>query len=536
MTQPGPMAFTAPHRLATRAGQQVLQEGGTAIEAMVAAAAAISVVYPHMNAIGGDGFWLIHQPGQEPVAIDACGQAGQRASIDWYAEQGLNQIPERGGAAALTGAATIKGWQLALSLYPTHLPLARLLEPAIAYARHGFEVSESLVAAMEKLSVVDNSNTSFRSLYYQQGQPYPAGSLFTNPDLAQTFEQLARAGLDDFYTGDLGQHIAQALVQAGSPLTFDDLQQTQAEQVQPVSLTLSDSQVYNLPPSTQGPASLMILALVDRLRTTELLQADTELQWTHAIVEATKRAFQWRNACITDRTRLPAAYDRMLTSDTLQNEAGAITTQATTWPAQAQLGDTVWMGACDQYGTMVSFIQSVFFEFGCGVAIPDGGFVWNNRGSSFSLDKNDLNSLQPGAKPFHTLNPAYAMFNDGRRLAYGTMGGEGQPQTQAAVFSRYAWRNQPLTDAVAAPRWLLGRTWGEATNNLKLEADLAAEIGDDLAHQGHDLETVPAQSELMGHAGAVLLTPDAATAATATAAVDPRSDGAAWTQNNQETP
>ena len=152
----------------------------------------------------------------------------------------------------------------------------------------------------------------------------------------------------------------------------------------------------------------------------------------------------------------------------------------------------------------------------------EGGFVWNNRGLSFSLNTKDTNALAPNKRPAHTLNPAMAKFDDGRRLAYGTMGGEGQPQTQAAVFAGYAWRNKSINQAVSDPRWLLGRTWGDTSTNLKIEHSLAAQIDNELNKRGHDWVSVEDNNEMMGHAGAILDTPT-----TLEAATDPRSDGRA---------
>ena len=196
--------------------------------------------------------------------------------------------------------------------------------------------------------------------------------------------------------------------------------------------------------------------------------------------------------------------------------------QALAWPQDPWQGDTIWMGCIDSEGRTASFIQSVFWEFGSGVVCPSTGVMWQNRGISFSLKEDALHRLEPGRKPFHTLNPAMARFKDGRSMVYGTMGGEGQPQTQAAVFSRYALFNQPLQTAVTAPRWLLGRTWGEQSTTLKLESRFDAQLVAQLRDAGHVLEVLPeAFSDTMGHAGAVVRHPNGMMEG----AADPRSDG-----------
>ena len=162
--------------------------------------------------------------------------------------------------------------------------------------------------------------------------------------------------------------------------------------------------------------------------------------------------------------------------------------------------------------------------------LPTSGITWNIRGKSFTLDANHHNVLAAGKKPFHTLNPAYAEFNDGRRMVYGSMGGEGQPQTQACLFSRYIYQDMSLTDAVASPRWLLGRTWGDSTNNLRLENQLYQQHGATLQALGHDITTVADNNELMGHAGAIMLGQDGKVIATS----DPRSDGQSLLGENND--
>ncbi|MDO9217801.1 MAG: gamma-glutamyltransferase, partial [Lacisediminimonas sp.] len=183
--------------------------------------------------------------------------------------------------------------------------------------------------------------------------------------------------------------------------------------------------------------------------------------------------------------------------------------------------DTIWMGAIDQDGMAVSFIQSIYHEFGSGVVLPRTGINWQNRGASFSLDEKALLALVPGKKPFHTLNPAAARLKDGRVMVYGTMGGDGQPQTQAAVFTRHVVFGQPLQTAVSAPRWLLGRTWGQSTDSLKLEQRFPSEVVDELRLRGHDVEMLGEYDETVGHAGALVRHPDGLLEG----AADPRSDG-----------
>ncbi|MDW6005392.1 gamma-glutamyltransferase family protein [Vibrio mangrovi] len=513
-------AFTAPHFRAAEVGQKILDEGGTASEAMVAAAAMVSVQYPHMNSIGGDSFWLICHPGKTPVAIDACGAAALNADPEHYRVQG-NELPASGGGAAITMGGTISGWHKALELNHREHSLQQLLQPAISAARDGIEVTQSLVNASEKTVSMLAAIPSFAQQYLPDGKVLEVGQTLCNPALAATFERLASAGLDDFYRGEIAQQAAADLAALGSPLTLEDFHRHQARVMEPLSVETSKGTLYNFGAPTQGVASLLILAIYDQLAA----QADGEIDHIHLLVEATKQAFIIRDELVTDEEELSAPLQYLLTEETAVSCAEQISlTGAQPWPHIAKPGDTVWMGATDQYGTMVSFIQSVYWEFGSGAVLPNLGFVWNNRAKSFSLDATHHNVLKPGKKPFHTLNPAYAELSDGQRMVYGTMGGEGQPQTQACLFSRYVYQGYALDEAIATPRWLLGRTWGDDTHQLRLEHSLYQLHQDALRARGHDITQVKDNNELMGHAGAVVLNEQGQ----ATCATDPRSDGQAF--------
>lgn len=510
-------SFTAPHYKAAQAGQAILDAGGTASEAMVAAAAMVSVQYPHMNSIGGDGFWLICKAGEKPVAIDACGAAALNIDIESYRQQ-ADELPESGGNAALTMAGTIAGWQQALTLNAGNHTLSSLLKPAIDAAEQGIDITQSLVDASEKTFSRLSHLSAFAERFLNQGEVLKVGEKLTNQPLADTFKHLAKVGLDDFYRGELAQQMADELIEAGSPLTLDDFHQYQATVSTPLTVDISKGSLYNLDAPTQGLASLLILAIYDRL----VDQVTSEVEHIHLLVEASKQAFIIRDQQITDPDCLQKPLQDWLSEDVIAQCAANISfKKALPWPHLAKPGDTVWMGATDQYGTMVSFIQSIYWEFGSGVVLPTSGITWNIRGKSFTLDANHHNVLAAGKKPFHTLNPAYAEFNDGRRMVYGSMGGEGQPQTQACLFSRYIYQDMNLSDAVASPRWLLGRTWGDSTNNLRLENTLYQQHGATLQALGHDITTVADNNELMGHAGAIMLGQDGKVVATS----DPRSDG-----------
>lgn len=516
----------APHALAAQAALSVLsRDGGNAIEAMIAAAAAIAVVYPHMNGIGGDGFWVISEPGQPVRAIEACGVAGSAVTRDFYLDRGLGQIPVRGPLAANTVAGTVSGWERALALsadWGGRLPLARLLEDAIHYAENGTPVTPSQAAATAAKLDELHGQPRFTDTFLVDGSVPAAGSLFTQKRLGRTLRQLARGGLDGFYRGELADMIAADLAHVGAPLTARDLAAYRAAMTAPMQLHHSQAMLYNCAPPTQGVVSLIILALLDRLDLGRY--REDSLEYVHLTVEATKQAFIIRDRFVCDPLHMAVAPQDLLSDAFLAPYVEKISLErALHWGRGRGPADTVWMGVIDGAGRAVSFIQSIYHEFGSGVVLPESGINWQNRGCSFSLDPGHLNTLLPGKKPFHTLNPALARFHDGRTMVYGTMGGDGQPQTQAAVFTRYAVFGQGLQQAVTAPRWLLGRTWGQASESLKLESRFAPEIVDGLRALGHEVDVIADFDEMVGHAGAIVRSPQGVYEG----AADPRSNGLA---------
>lgn len=513
-------AFTSPSREATWVGTRLLEDGAHAVEAMVGAAAAIAVSYPHMNSLAGDGFWLLLPAAGDPVGILAGGASGRRVTrAAWQHER-----PERGVGAMLTLPGAVAGWQAALAevgAAAERRPLRELLHGAIELAARSGTVSTSLADNLARHGSTLADLPGFRELFLANGLPR-AGDPFLNPSLASLLERLAAAGLDDFYRGDIGSEIARGLAALDSLLDGEDLAACTATTVAPLSLALSADTVFNLPAPTQGAASLMILGLFQRLRGGCTSEADA----VHALVEATKHAFALRDQHIGDPAATTLDPARVFSPEALDAVAAGIDpVRAAPWPRGGGPADTVWLGAVDRAGNMVSYIQSLYWEFGSGVVLPGTGMPWTNRGLCFDDAVDGPNAIGPRRVPRHTLNPAAARFADGRSMVYGTMGGEGQPQTQAATWWRYAVRGMSPADSIAAPRWLLGRTWGEESTNLKLERSLASAIGDDLAARGHDVETVDDRSEMMGHAGMVVRHADGR----ADAACDPRSDGAATT-------
>ncbi len=516
-------AVAAPHAFAAEAGRDVFAQGGDAIEAMVAMAATISVVYPHNVSIGGDGFWLIREPGGRVRAIEACGYAGQGASIAAYRALDLDAVPIRGPKAALTVPGALGGWTLALELSRARggrLPLSLLLEDAVRRARDGYPVSAS-EARFDVTSDPDLvAAPGFAKAFMVDGKPAEAGTPRRAPRLADALEQLARVGLADFYRGDVGREIAADLERIGAPITRDDLARYRAQWREPLSLRLKRATLFNTPAPTQGLASLMLLGLFERLAPAQ----PEGFAHAHALIEAAKRAMAIRDQACVDFAHVTHDFAALLSAAALDREAALVDMRrAAPWPLPPDRGGTAWMGAIDAAGLAVSFIQSVFWDFGSGCVLPGAGVLMQNRGAAFSLDPKSRNPLIPGRRPYHTLNPALAAFDDGRVLAYGSKCADGQPQFQAQVFTRIA-AGATLDAAIAAPRHLFGRDWGAAWASVKLEDGYDDSVASALAAAGHVIERrSAAERDSFGHAGALMRSPRGEIAA----AHDPRSDGGA---------
>lgn len=514
---------TAPHFLAAEAGLAVMRDGGDAVEAAVAVAACLAVVYPHMTGIGGDGFWVIHEPDGAVHGIHGCGGAAAAASLDLYA--GLQAVPFRGPLAANTVAGTVSGWAAARASAGGTLPLDRLLRDAIAHAEAGVSVTAGHAAiAVSKGPVLRGQPGNYAATFEPEGRPLGKGDLLRQPLLAETLRRLCDEGLESFYTGALAADIAADLAMLGSPVAATDLAAHAATRPEPLTTQLRDAQLWNSAPPTQGFASLLILALFDRLEAKVMDGFDH----VHGLIEATKQAFLLRDVHVGDPAFHDFDWQGMLSDPAALGALAARIDPANAlpWPQPPQWGDTCWFGVADSAGRVVSSIQSTYFEFGSGLVLPGTGITWQNRGSSFRLAQGGWNALKPGRKPFHTLNPALARFNDGRVMAYGTMGGEGQPQTQGTLFSRYARYGCDLQDAINAPRWLLGRTWGDQSTTLKLEDGFDPALYAALAAAGHEVEHTGPLTAMMGHAGAIVRHVDGRLEG----ATDPRSDGGvtAW--------
>ncbi|WP_201768908.1 gamma-glutamyltransferase [Halalkalibacter akibai] len=528
--------ITTPHYLASQAGANVLQNGGNAVEAAIAAASTIAVVYPHMNSIGGDNFWLLYNHQTKQVkALNSSGRSGEHADIDFYQTRSLDKIPVRGYLSANTVPGAVAGWNEAYQYAQKNLKSTyqwkELLQPAINYAKNGFAVTPSQ-EFWTKVNCQDDLEfrclqrfEEFRKTFLKEdGSSFKTGELMKLPDLAKTLELIANEGSKAFYEGEIARQIVADVQANGGLLTIEDFKNHRSDWVTPISVDYRGYKAYNLPPNTQGFASLSILNILNNFDLSTIEEGSVD--YYHLLVEATKLAFADRDKWLTDPSFVDIPLDDLLSKSHGMDMANQINKDFSR-KVEKQLdpkGDTVWFGVVDKEGNAVSFIQSIYHDFGSGIIPKNTGVLLQNRGSFFSLDENHVNCLAPKKRTFHTLNPALLLDGNDLKLVYGTMGGEGQPQTQAALVTRIIDYQFDIQKAIEAPRWLYGRTWGADSNNLKVESRVPESVIDSLKKLGHDVEVVDEFSDVMGHAGAILVNEENNVKL---GGADPRGDGAA---------
>ncbi|MBD2001688.1 gamma-glutamyltransferase [Trichocoleus sp. FACHB-40] len=528
---------TTPHYLASQAALDILRQGGNAVDASIAAASTLAVVYPHMNSIGGDNFWLIYNAKtRELKALNASGRAGKKATIGFYQAKGYTKIPSRGYLAANTVPGAVSGWgeayKYAQQSIGNSLPWSELFNSAISYGENGFPVTPSQNYWTK--TNIDEKDKEFRNLQRFQGfkqtylksngESYQAGEVFKQPQLAKTLKAISEKGAAEFYKGDIAQNIIKDLEANGGILTLEDFASHTADWVEPISADYRKYKAYNFPPNTQGMASLSILNILNNFDLKKI--GEGTVDYYHTIVEATKLAFADRDKYLSDPSFVNIPLDTLLSKKHGRDLAARINMRVAVKEAKLldPKGDTVWLGVVDKDGNAVSLIQSIYHDYGAGIVAANTGVLLQNRGSFFSLDPKHVNHLEPRKRTFHTLNPAM-LFQDGKPyLVYGTMGGEGQPQTQAALVTRIVDFGFSVQDAIEAPRWLQGRTWGASSNDLKIEGRVPPTVVKGLIQRGHPVKVVDNYTDTMGHAGAILIEP-------ATnikfGGADPRGDGAA---------
>ncbi len=526
---------STPHVLASSAGLEALQRGGSAVDAAIAANAVLCVVYPHMAGLGGDGFWLIGGGGSDGVAaLHASGPAARAATPEFYRERGCTDaIPMRGAMAALTVPGAVDGWRLAHERHG-RLPWADLFTAAIHYAREGMPVSRSLADWLVTDAALLRDYPRTASIFLPEGDPQREGARLVQQALARTLETIAQGGARALYEGELPARICAGLREAGSPLEAGDFAAYHARWVDPIRSSYRGYDVVQMPPNTQGFAALQILNLLEGFDVAAWGEGTAD--YYHHMAEVVKVAFADRDEWLTDPAHVDIPLERLLSKEYADERRRLIDPRRALGKVEpgvrfgghaqreAPGGDTCYFCAVDDDGLVVSLIQSIYHDFGSCVTGGDTGVILQNRGSFFSLDAAHPNCLAPGKQTFHTLVPAMLLDDGAPVLAFGTMGGEGQPQTQAAMLTRLIDFGYDVQQAIEAPRWLMGRTWGTATSALSLEARIPEQAIRELTLRGQPVQVVAGWSGTMGHAQAIRIHRDTGFLE---GGADPRGDGAA---------
>ena len=516
---------TSPHALASEAGAEILRAGGNAIEAAIAMGATLAVTYPHFTGLGGDAFWIVSDRNGNVQGLSGIGQAA--AAPPAY----NGTIPVRGPGSALTTAATVDTWDRAFALsrdrWGGTLAWSRLFERAIVHAAAGFPVTPSQrfwqEFRSEELRTHPEQWPGFADTFMPGGRMPEVGETLRQPALARSLARIATHGAREFYEGELAQRIVAGLQAAGSPLTMADLAATRAREEAPLRVPYRGGELLSLAPPTQGVTTLQIMGILDRFDVASVTEGSAD--YYHLLVEAVKQAFIERNRYVADPEFVDVPVAAMLSRERLDALAARVDhSHALPWPHVYQHGDTVYLAAADSAGRCVSVLQTVYFDWGCGVMAGDTGILWHNRGAAFSLEAGHHNVLAPGKRPFHTLNPGMYLRQGHPRLLYGTQGADGQPQTLSTVLTRLIDYGMDPLQALAQPRFLLGRTFSDSRDTLKLEADAGDDVMTALTRRGHEISTIAAQSPLAGHPGVIAIMHDDYRLA---GAHDPRSDGLA---------
>ncbi|WP_336035029.1 gamma-glutamyltransferase [Halobacterium yunchengense] len=517
--QRGVVATSQP--LAAQAGVSVLADGGNAFDAAVATAAALNVVEPTSTGLGGDVFALYRTADGDVGAMRACGPAPENTTLERVRaavadDRGVApedaEMPET-GPHTVTVPGTARGWEATADRFGEK-GLAALLQPAIRYATEGFPVSE-VVAAQWEHAEDRFEHDNARDAYLVDGSAPAVGDTVRLPELGASLRRVADEGADVVYEGDVAQAIADEVQARGGFLTVDDLAAFEVEWPDPVSTTYGGAEVFELPPNNQGVVALEALNVAEAVGAGDHPLDSPER--VHYFAEATKLAFRDGHRYVTDpdfEAHPPLASTAW--AERRAAEVGETCNDDASFGvpgADAEDADTVLLCVADDDGNLVSYINSRFAGFGSGLVAGDTGIALQNRGSSFSLDPEHPNRLEPGKRPFHTLIPAVARLAEDDWLAFGVMGGYMQPQGHVQVVSNVVDYGLPLQAALDRPRWRY-----REDGSLAVEPHFDSHVAAKLARRGHDVRTLT--PDLFG--GAQVVRNDAGTLSAAT---DPRKDG-----------
>ncbi|MDH5590794.1 MAG: gamma-glutamyltransferase [Gemmatimonadota bacterium] len=476
----GAVATSQP--LATGAALSIMEAGGNAIDAAVAAAAVLNVTEPHMTGMGGDMFALLWSAAEERlVGLDASGRAGSKASAEALVAAGATSVPGS-GPASVTVPGALSGWSALLERYGT-MTLAEVLAPAIRIAEEGFPVTPIIAqdwqGQVEKL----RRDPGAAATFLLDGEAPRAGDWFSNPDLGRSFRRVARGGIGEFYGGALGREVVDGLDAMGGYLTLDDLRNHEVRWVTPLSMDYKGYTLWELPPSGQGVAALQMLKMLEDFDLRGM--GHNSAAYLHTLIEAKKLAYADLDRYVADPDHMDVTVGQLLDPEYIRRRAALIDPSHAAERADpgdpATASETIYLSVADEDGNMVSFINSVFGYFGSGVVIPGTGFILQNRGAGFTLEEGHPNRIAAGKRPFHTIIPAFVTKGGEPWLAYGVMGGAMQPQGHVQVLLNLVEFGMDLQEAIDAARF---RHF--SGTRVAIEG-VGQEVLDGLSVLGHDL-------------------------------------------------
>ena len=484
--------------LATQAALDILQNGGSAMDAAIAANAVLGLVEPASCGIGGDIFAIVWDAKTEKLyGFNGSGRSPRSLDISYFKDKGMKSIPLFGPLAVSTPG-TVDGWFMMHEKFGK-LPMSEILAPAIQYGREGFPVSE--VIAYEMATNYQNKVNfpGFAATYMPNGRPPKKGEVFVNADLANTYEQIAKYGRDAFYKGDIARTIDAYMKKHGGFLSYEDLASHTGNWVEPLSTNYRGYDVWELPPNGQGTAALQMLNILEGYDIKNMGFGSAE--YLHVLTEAKKLAYEDRAKFYADPDFNKIPIDELLSKAYAKERSQLINPEraARTYPAgdlEIETGNTTYLTVADKDGNMVSLIQSIYFEFASGM-VPDGlGFVLQNRGQMFNVqDPSHANAYAPGKRPFHTIIPAFITKDGKPWVSFGLMGGAVQPQGHAQIVVNLVDFGMNLQEAGDAPRMRhVGSsqpTGSKMTNGgtLNLESGFSYETIRELRKKGHRIGT-----------------------------------------------
>ncbi len=493
---PNAMAATS-QPLATQVALDIMQQGGNAIDAAIAANAVLGLVEPTGNGIGGDLFAIVWDAEtQQLYGLNASGRSPQSLTLDYFKQKGLDKIPAR-GVLPLSVPGTVDGWFELHEKFGA-LPMAQVLAPAIEYARQGFPVTEVIAYYFERNAEVIGEQPGFAEVFLKDGKPPQKGERFRNPDLANTLEKIASEGRDVFYRGDIARTIDAFVAEHGGFLSYDDLANHTSTWVDPVSTNYRGYDLWELPPNTQGIAAQQILNMLENYDLAAM--GFDSAEYIHHFVEAKKLAFEDRAKYYADPEFSAAPVTGLLDKDYAKERAKLIDPNRAGKAYEPgnppTEGDTIYLTTADQQGNMVSLIQSNYRGMGSGITPTGLGFVIQNRGELFALEQGHANAYEPGKRPFHTIIPAFVTKDGKPLMSYGVMGGSTQPQMHAQILINMIDFGMNLQEAGDAPRILhtgSSQPTGEIMTNggvVSLENGFSAATRRELIKMGHTLQEV----------------------------------------------